>query len=260
MWRTEDSIAKATIRKPSSSTTASGQPSSHPISSHTHKHILSASVQDVPNNNLPKQLACYVPKVHIKPKDVVQSLQVNVTGYRSSMTDEDLRCFADKGGIYELTDTHAWMAIEIMLAQQPGADVIHREIVYDLEGYYYVILTLAIMLDILYTLKRVPNPYMTSGMEMWLYWWLENTIEMEIWYKGFLWWKGCWLMTTEWAKATGGNKVAKCSSTLSALQMNLLYQKEHQDVELNLFCKNARLSQPSHHRPTKSQEEGQQIV
>ncbi|KAG2083939.1 uncharacterized protein F5147DRAFT_660016 [Suillus discolor] len=149
-----------------------------------------------------------------------------------------LLCAQDKGGIYELTDS-CMDGNRDNASSTTSADVIHREIVYDLEGYYYVILTLAIMLDILYTLKRVPNPYMTSGMEMWLYWWLENTIEMEIWYKvlrndtflllmqGFLWWKGCW--------------------------------KEHQDVELNLFCKNARLSQPSHHRPTKSQEKDSRL-
>ncbi|KAG1744089.1 uncharacterized protein EDB91DRAFT_1080896 [Suillus paluster] len=96
-------------------------------------------------------------KVHIKPKDVVQSLQVNVAGYGSPTTNEDLEHFADKGRIYELT------------------------IVHDLEGYYYVILTLAFMFDGLYALKKVPDADMASGAEMWLHRWLENTIEIEIW-------------------------------------------------------------------------------
>ncbi|KAG0698799.1 hypothetical protein DFH29DRAFT_1002496 [Suillus ampliporus] len=71
--------------------------------------------------------------------------------------------------------------IQMMLAQRPGTDVIRREIVHDLEGYYYVILTLAFMFDVPYTLKKVPNTDMASGAEMWLHRWLENTIEMEIW-------------------------------------------------------------------------------
>lgn len=196
------------------------------------------------------------------------------------------------------------MAIQMMLAQRPGTDAIRREIVHDLEGYYYVILTLAFMFDAPYALKKVPNADMASGAEMWLHRWLENTIEMEIWQEavekqhylgtdaGFSMVEGLlgedWAiepvktmlkemrehlftnaapthsgmldiitnalvkirtnpdlahlctpqqMTMEWAKATGGNGVASRSSTLPALRMNLLYHKERQDPELNLFAR-----------------------
>ncbi|KAG1737845.1 uncharacterized protein EDB91DRAFT_1249522 [Suillus paluster] len=282
----------------SPSTAASGQPPSDSVSSCLCKRTLTSSA-----DNPPKRLACYVPKVHIKPKDVVQSLQVDIAGYGSPTTDEDLERFADKGGIYELTGTRTWMAIQTMLAQQPGTDVIRREIVHDLEGYYYVILTLAFMFDGLYALKKVPNTDMASGAEMWLHRWLENTIEMEIWQEavekqhylgtnaGFSMVEGLlgedWAikpvkmmlkemrehlftnaapthsgmldiitnalvkirtnpdlahlckpqkMTMEWAKATGGNGVPSRSSILPTLRMNLLYHKEHQDPELNLFA------------------------
>lgn len=45
----------------------------------------------------------HVPKVNIKPKHVVQSLQVDVAGYGSLNIDDDLERFKEKGGIYELT-------------------------------------------------------------------------------------------------------------------------------------------------------------
>lgn len=41
--------------------------------------------------------------MNIKPKHVIQSLQVDVAGYGSLDADEDLEQFEQKGGIYELT-------------------------------------------------------------------------------------------------------------------------------------------------------------
>ncbi|KAG1816435.1 uncharacterized protein BJ212DRAFT_1480884 [Suillus subaureus] len=64
----------------------------------------------------------HILKVNIKPKHVVQSLQVDVAGYSSLNIDDDLEQFKEKGGIYELTGTRAWMAIQMMFAQQPGQD------------------------------------------------------------------------------------------------------------------------------------------
>ncbi|KAG0705537.1 hypothetical protein DFH29DRAFT_996854 [Suillus ampliporus] len=83
-----------------------------------------------------------------------------IAGYGST---NDLKHFADKGGIYELMGTRAWMAIQMMLAQRPGTDVIRREIVHDLEGYYYVILTLAFHVDVPYRIEKVPNTDMARG-------------------------------------------------------------------------------------------------
>ncbi|KAG1807802.1 uncharacterized protein BJ212DRAFT_1485380 [Suillus subaureus] len=169
-----------TITGESPLTAASGQPPSDSVSSHLCKCTLTSSAQDIPADNPLKQLARYVRKVHIKPKDVVQSLQVNIAGYGSPTTDEDLEQFADKGGIYELTvciDNHLLTPMLITLC----TDAIQHEIVHDLESYYYVILTLAFMFDGLYTLKKVPNTDMASEAEMWLHRWLKNTIEMKIW-------------------------------------------------------------------------------
>lgn len=196
------------------------------------------------------------------------------------------------------------MAIQMMFVQQPGQDTIRREITHDLEGYYYVILTLAFMFDALYALKKVPHPDTASGGEMWVHCWLENTIEKEIWHEavekqhylatdaGFAMVDGvlgndwanepvrmmlkemrtilfvesrpshsCMLevintalfkirtdrtlthlcqpqqMTNEWARAVGGGGFVKHSQTLPALQMNLLYHKDRQDAELNLFAR-----------------------
>lgn len=108
---------ETTTGEVSSPTAASGQPS-NPISSCLRKRALTGSAQDTPADNPPKRLARYVPKVHIKPKDVVQSLQVDVAGYGSRTMVEDLECFADKGGIYELTvciDDHILTPMLIIL-------------------------------------------------------------------------------------------------------------------------------------------------
>ncbi|KAG1720070.1 uncharacterized protein EDB91DRAFT_1257199 [Suillus paluster] len=227
----------------------------------------------------------HVPKVNIKPKHVVQSLQVDVAGYSSLNIDDDLERFKEKGGIYELTGTRAWMAIQMMFAQQPGQDNIRREIAHDLEGYYYVLLTLAFMFDAPYGLKKVPHPDTASGGEMWVHRWLENTIEKEIWHEavekqhypatdaGFGMVDGVlgndWAnephsrmldiintalfklhtdrtlahlcqpqqMTNEWARAVGGGGFAKRSQMLPALRMNLLYHKDRQNADLNLFAR-----------------------
>jgi hypothetical protein len=196
------------------------------------------------------------------------------------------------------------MAIQMMFAQKPGQDIIRREIAHDLEGYYYVILTLAFMFDAPYALKKVPHPDTASGGEMWVHRWLENTIEKEIWHEavekqhylatdaGFAMVDGVlgndWAnepvrmmlkemrtilfvesqpshsrmlevintalfkirtdrtlthlcqpqqMTNEWARAVGGGGFVKHSQTLPALRMNLLYHKDRQDAELNLFAR-----------------------
>lgn len=139
--------------------------------------------------------------MNIKPKHVIQSLQVDVAGYGSLDADEDLEQFEQKGGIYELTvsvhnylcspvhhityvqGTHTWMAIQMMFAQKPGQDTIQCEIAHDLEGYYYVILTLTFMCDAPYMLKKVLHPDTASGGEIWVHCWLENTIKKEIWHK-----------------------------------------------------------------------------
>ncbi|KAG1787963.1 uncharacterized protein HD556DRAFT_1448291 [Suillus plorans] len=226
----------------------------------------------------------HVLKVNIKPKRIIQSLQ-------------------QKGGIYELTGTRAWMAIQMMFAQKPGQDTIRREIAHDLEGYYYVILTLAFMFDAPYMLKKVPHPDTASGGEM-FHRWLENTIKKEIWHEavekqhylatdaGFAMVDGVlgndWVnepirmmlremrtvlfiesapshsrmldiihtalfkirtdhtlahlcqpqqMTNEWARAVGGSGFAQSSPMLPALRMNLLYHKDRQDADHNLFAR-----------------------
>ncbi|KAG1816436.1 uncharacterized protein BJ212DRAFT_1480885 [Suillus subaureus] len=43
-------------------------------------------------------------------------------------------------------------------------------------------------------------------------------------------------MTNKWARAVGGGRFAKCSQMLPALHMNLLYHKDHQNANLNLFA------------------------
>ncbi|KAG0691853.1 hypothetical protein DFH29DRAFT_1010022 [Suillus ampliporus] len=59
----------------------------------------------------------HILKVNIKPKHVVQSLQVDIAGYGSLNINDDLERFKEKSGIYELTGTRAWMAIQMMFAQ-----------------------------------------------------------------------------------------------------------------------------------------------
>ncbi|KAG2110201.1 uncharacterized protein F5147DRAFT_772474 [Suillus discolor] len=44
-------------------------------------------------------------------------------------------------------------------------------------------------------------------------------------------------MTNEWARAVGGSGFAKSSPMLPALQINLLYHKDHQDADHNLFAR-----------------------
>ncbi|KAG0696667.1 hypothetical protein DFH29DRAFT_1004390 [Suillus ampliporus] len=151
----------------------------------TRKHSFDSVSQGKPADSPSKRQAPlhHIPKVNIKPKHIVQSLQVDVAGYGSLNINDDLEQFKEKGGIYELTGTRAWMAIQMMFAQQPGQDTMRREIAHDLEGYYYVLLTLAFMFDAPYRLKKVPHSNTASGGEMWVHRWLENTIAKEIWHE-----------------------------------------------------------------------------
>jgi hypothetical protein len=76
--------------------------------------------------------------------------------------------------------TRAWMALQLMFAQQSKARVKHT-LAHDLEGYYYVILSLAFMFDEPYVLNRLPNINMGIAGEYFLRRWLDNSATVEIW-------------------------------------------------------------------------------
>jgi hypothetical protein len=80
------------------------------------------------------------------------------------------------------------MAVALMLAQKPQAMPVKRTLLHDLEGYYYVILTLAFMFDEPYGLKPLPDLNLAASRESWfrqnwLRHWLQNTWPdtMDIW-------------------------------------------------------------------------------
>lgn len=77
------------------------------------------------------------------------------------------------------------MAVALMFAQEPGVKPVKRTLLHDLEGYYYVILTLAFMFNQPYALKPVPEFHlaMMRSQAVWLHQWLQNTwpVDLQIW-------------------------------------------------------------------------------
>jgi hypothetical protein len=77
------------------------------------------------------------------------------------------------------------MAVALMFAQEPGVRPVKRTLLHDLEGYYYVILTLAFMFNQPYALKPVPEFHLGTmrSQVIWLYQWLQNTwpVDLPIW-------------------------------------------------------------------------------
>ena len=68
------------------------------------------------------------------------------------------------------------MAVESMTAYKPGAPAIARVVAHDLEGYYYVILSLAFLFHSPYILKALPPEHCTGDRFLRL--WLENRTDM----------------------------------------------------------------------------------
>jgi hypothetical protein len=67
------------------------------------------------------------------------------------------------------------MAVEPMCAYKPGAPAIARVAAHDLEGYYYVILSLGFMFTSPYVLKALPGERDVGDADHYLKIWLEHT-------------------------------------------------------------------------------------
>ncbi|KAG2050855.1 hypothetical protein BDR06DRAFT_1010962, partial [Suillus hirtellus] len=124
-----------------------------------------------------------VAKVQVEDKGFIQ---IKVSAWGASNVEEDLQNFANGdengGGLYELTGTQAWMAVDSMFAHKPGAAPVPRVVAHDLEGYYYVILSLAFMFNEPYVLKPLPGRDTPEESDHYLGIWLENaTEEVAIW-------------------------------------------------------------------------------
>lgn len=129
--------------------------------------------------------------------------QVYVACFGARTAEQDLEHFTHGGGMYELkvrmgdqtfsspvlmTSHRVYIgrALErgwqFRLEHEPHAPRVARNVAHDLEGYYYVILTLAFMFDEPYTLKRVSTgPAKLVGGEGWVRQWVENTLHTDIW-------------------------------------------------------------------------------
>jgi hypothetical protein len=70
------------------------------------------------------------------------------------------------------------MAVQSMTAYKPGAPAIARVVAHDLEGYYYVLLSLAFMFHSPYVLKAIPQGESFIGTgDHYLKMWLENKMD-----------------------------------------------------------------------------------
>jgi hypothetical protein len=71
------------------------------------------------------------------------------------------------------------MAVESMTAYKPGAPAIVYVVAHDLEGYYYVLLSLTFMFNSPYVLKAIPQVESFIGTgDHYLKMWLENKMDV----------------------------------------------------------------------------------
>lgn len=76
------------------------------------------------------------------------------------------------------------MAVDSMFAHKSGAAPVPHIVAHDLEGYYYVILSLTFMFNELYVLKPLPGRDAPEESDHYLGIWLENvTEEVAIWHE-----------------------------------------------------------------------------